>query len=126
MNRKGQTLILFVILVPIIVLFMAIVIDTGLALQEKTKLNSTIKTILKTTFLRKENPEYEMEIKNLFEKNQIPTEKLSIQLKEKEIKIQNMYEIESVFGKIIGIKSYKIKSSFTAREENQKIVIVKE
>lgn len=120
MNKHGQTLIAFVIIVPAFILLLAFVVDTGLILNEKVRLESTTKTIL-------ENHNTDIaEIKDLYEQNDIPTTNLKITNDNNLTKITNEYEVESIFGKIIGLKSYKIKINMLAKEENDKIKIIKE
>ncbi len=109
MNNRGQTLIIFILLLPLAFLLMAFIIDTSLIVMEKTKLESTTRTILKTTYKMKEDSDYETKVIELYQKNEIPIDNLMIENKEQSLKITNTYEKESIFGKIIGIASYKIK-----------------
>ena len=126
MNKKGQTLIAFVLLLPIVLLFLAFVVDTGLLLKEKTKGNNTLRTILKTTYKDYQEENYEEKVKDLLEKNNIPTENTIIKIEEKQIHVTNEYEIESIFGSIIGLKTYKIKIGYSASINEEKITITKE
>ena len=126
MNKKGQTLIAFVLLLPIVLLFLAFVVDTGLLLKEKTKGNSTLRTILKTTYKDYQEENYEEKVKDLLEKNNIPTENTIIKIEETQIHVTNEYEIESIFGSIIGLKTYKIKIGYSASINEEKITITKE
>lgn len=126
MNRSGQTLVAFVIIVPVFILLMAFVVDTGFILKEYTKLNSTTKTILKTTYDERMQEDYKEQVISLFDKNNIPTEDMDITSIENKIIINNEYAIDSIFGQIIGLKEYEVKITMTAYEENGKIIIEKE
>lgn len=126
MNKKGQTLIAFVILLPVLLLLLAFVVDTGFLLQENTKLTSTTKTILKTMYEEKENIHFEENVKNLYQKNNIPTENVNLTIHAQEVIIENQYNIESIFGKIIGIKNYPLKIKMRAFKNIDKIIISKE
>ena len=53
-NNKGQTLVLFIIFIPILLLLAAFVIDTGIIIRESTRLKSTTKTVLKDTFYQED------------------------------------------------------------------------
>lgn len=123
MNNKGQTLILFVLLLPLLLLLMAFVIDTGMILKEKTKLDSTLRTVLKTTYKEKEEENYEERLTKLLEENEIPCNNMELELKENKIRLQITYEKESIFGKIIGLNTYKIKSTMSINQDER---IVKE
>ncbi len=126
MNKKGQTLIAFVILLPVLLLLLAFVVDTGLLLQENTKLTNTTKTILKTMYDKKGEVHFEKDIKNLYQKNNIPTENIKLTVHAQEVIVENQYSIESIFGKIIGIKNYPLKIKMRAFKNTDKIIISKE
>lgn len=115
MNNKGQTLILFVIIVPIFIIFLAFVVDIGIIEKEKTKLDSTIKTVLKNTYKDKFNVNYEEKVKNILKENNIPIDNLKIRVSN-DIEIENDYKINSIFGNIIGIKDYQIKTKINYKE----------
>lgn len=126
MNRKGQTLIVFTLLLPILLLLMAFVIDTGFILKESTRLNSTTKTILKTTFENRRDGSYREEVEQIFKKNDIPITNLQVIVQEDAVQISNSYYVSSIFGKIIGIKEYEIKTDMKARLVDTDLVIKKE
>lgn len=126
MNRKGQTLVVFALLLPILLLFMAFVIDTGFILKESTRLNSTTKTILKTTFENRRDGSYREEVEQIFKKNDIPITNLQVIVQEDAVQISNSYYVSSIFGKIIGIKEYEIKTDMKARLVDTDLVIKKE
>lgn len=46
LNNKGQSLVLFILIIPILLGIMALVIDVGQALNQKNELNNTIEFIL--------------------------------------------------------------------------------
>ena len=126
MNRSGQTLVAFVIIVPVFIIFMAFVVDTGFVLKEYTKLNSTTRTILKTTYDKKMQENYKTQVIKLFDKNNIPTQNVDINFIENKVIVGNEYEVGSIFGQIIGLNSYKVKISMIAYEKDGKVIIEKE
>jgi len=124
MNNKGQTLVLFIILIPVFIMLAAFIIDTGLIIRESTRLKATTKTVLQDVYYK----EYKNEamIKELLEENDISTNNLKIKITPDKINVKNAYEIESMFGKIIGLKEYNVKIDLTIKEENNKLIITKE
>ena len=60
--------------------------------------------------------------RDLFIKNDIPVEHLEVQITEESIHLVNDYEIDSIFGSVIGIDSYEIKVDITGKMSNQKLV----
>ena len=99
-NKRGQTLILFIILIPLILGVMAVVVDVGLIVSKSSSLKETTRLVVKDSL---NNDLSEEEIKELFVKNKI--------------------EIDSIFGAIIGLKKYTIKIDIKGYKDNNKIVI---
>jgi len=120
MNKKGQSLVLFVIIIPILLILVTVVVDLGLVINSKTKAKEIAKTTISEHF-DQINPEL---VKTIFEKNKIPTDNLKVIVDSNKITIQNNYEISSIFGSIIGIKHYKIKINITGIKENEKLKFV--
>ena len=108
MNRKGQTLIIFVIMIPIILLLAALVVDVGLVTNAKIKLSGTTTPVLKEFYEKRKESNLKDDIKKLYEKNEISVRNLEVIVEESSLEIANNYEIESMFGKLIGIKNYKV------------------
>ncbi len=117
MNKKGQTLILFVILIPIFFLFCAIVVDTGIVVDKKIELKEITKEGIELGLNNKEE-----EIKNLFLKNKIDVTNLKVNTENNRVEIENEIDVDSVFGSLIGIKTYKIKVYLKGYYQDKKII----
>lgn len=104
MDKKGQTLIIFVILIPIIITMLAIVVDVGILTHEYEKTRGIIDNGIEIYFEKKRKEE----ITNILKLNDIPLENLKITETENAIEISIAYQIESLFGKIVNLKNYKI------------------
>lgn len=102
MNKKGQTLILFVILLPILLVLFAVIVDTGYIISKKIHYKEVIKEVV-------EESKEEEKIKKLLIKNQVDITDLEIIYQNNEIKIKKDFLIKSIFGSIVGIKNYTIK-----------------
>lgn len=126
MNKNGQTLILFVLFLPIIIILAAFVIDIGLLTNAKIKLDQTTTTILKEFYEKRMSSELDSEIEKNFLKNKISVEKLKIDVSEDYLKIQNEDQIKSIFGRLIGIEEYTYQTKKTIRSENGKLKITEE
>lgn len=122
MNNHGQTLVLFIIFIPVLLMLCAFVIDTGVVFKENNKLSSTTKIVLEEAM---EKDLDDQRIKELFEENEIPTSDLKIQREESKITIKVDYRIDSIFAKMIGIKDYEIKINETIQKENDKYILKK-
>lgn len=97
MNKKGQSLVIFIVFLPIILMALALVIDTGIMYNAKTKGNN----------LLKEAKKYDYDIDEYFEKNNYPIiSKKNGNDNEDCVIITS--RVKSVFGTIIGKKEYEI------------------
>jgi len=100
MNNKGQTLVLFVVLLPIILLGFCFFVDTGFILYEKNhleKLSRDVSYYLDKNYSNEVISDLILENDKLIKIN-ITNEKLILEK-----------EINSIFGQIIGIKKYPLK-----------------
>jgi len=126
LNNKGQTLIMFILLIPLILVIMALVIDTSFVYKEKIKFQSVTKTIMKTTYENKDATDFNDKIINLYKKNGIYTNNIVIKVNSDSVVIKNQAKVKSVFGNIIGIKNYEVKFSYKIYKENESIKVIKE
>lgn len=123
MNNKGQVLVLFVILIPVLIIVSALIVDTGLILKEKSKLVGTTKVIMAEMI---DEGKTTAQAQELYIENDIPVANLEITQEGTTIKIKNSYQIKSAFGDIIGISSYKINIIIEAYKKENKIIFNKE
>ena len=105
MNRKGQTLVIFIIILPVILIAMAYLVDTGLMLINKSKLDSTSKIIIDKYY------DYEGDINSVIQKY----------LKDNNFNLKIDIKIASIFGKVVGFEEYEITSNITGYKENDKL-----
>ena len=126
MNHKGQTLILFVILLPILLLIAALIIDLGLAGVEKTKISGVTNEILKTLYEERLSETLEEKIKEQYLKNKITITNIKAKGTEETLEIKVETKKESIFGKIIGIKDYSISTHKKIMKEQNDFKIWKE
>lgn len=117
MNNKGQSLIIFVLILPVLVLFVAFLIDSSLSIMEKNKvdgiitsnmenaLNSDIRDILK--------------IKNAI----IKSEKMDVDVNivDDNLIIKTKSTKKSVFGKILDFSWYKLDFNYCGNYLDKKI-----
>ena len=115
MNKHGQTLILFVILIPIIIMLLAMVVDIGLVMGEKIRLEEVTKSVVKEAF------DSDDKIYELLKKNEV-NNSVKLSRDDCKLKIEINEEVKSIFGGIIGIKKYDIKVAIVSLKENSKII----
>ena len=121
MNNKGQTLIIFVILIPILILVAALVVDTGLMTFEKERYRGIIENGIEEYFDTGNVEETE----KIFSLNDIPKEEYTIIIQENQIEVSLNTSIEAMFGKIINIEEYEIKMNYVGTKEGERVIINK-
>lgn len=118
MNRKGQTLVIFIIILPVILIAMAYLVDTGLMLINKSKLDSTSKIIIDKYY------DYEGDINSVIEKylkdNNLNYTNYEVK-KDNNFNLKIDIKIASIFGKVVGLEEYEITSNITGYKENDKL-----
>ncbi len=126
MNKKGQTLVLFILFIPLFIIIGALIIDSGIIIKEKIRLENITKMVINDYYYEKDEINIENNIKDIFKKNNIKTDNLIIEHNNTYLIIKNNYYINSIFGKIIKLEKYNIKVSYKGYLDNEIIRIEKE
>lgn len=116
MNNKGQTLVLFIFLIPALIGITAFVIDTGLIYYETNKLNNLNRIVIKYGL-----DNYDKEkIVNLININDSDIKILGFLLEDNNLSIKLEKKMNSTFGVIIGKKYYSIRSYYIGTKKDNK------
>lgn len=124
MNYKGQVLALFIILLPLILMCVALIIDTGLLYMEKRHVDLVVKDI---TEYGMENIESvtEKELYDLLDRNLDDIKDKKIVISEGMLRITVSLDKKSVFANLFGEDRYEIKSTYKGMTEQESIRIVR-
>lgn len=122
MNNKGQTLAIFIIILPVILLLVCITIDLGHLYLEKKEMQNTIKEIINNEL--KNEPD-KQRIINLINKNLENTKLEKIEVSSNMIIISITKQYKGLFPNIlknnktinITYKGYKIDNNITIKKE---------
>ena len=119
MNNKGQTLVLFVLILPIIIFIMLLVIDVSNMFITKQELNNINKIVLNYGLDIIEEENIDRKLEELINKN--------ISVNEHTIRIDNgIIEVEikkNIQGIVTKKKIYEVKSTYKGYiEEDKKII----
>lgn len=114
-NNKGQVLVLFIMILPVIFIGVACIIDSSYMMYQKNRLDNINIDVLNS--VKDKDSLTEKEIGELINLNdaKIVNENISIN---ETITIDNYILIDSIFGKIIGFDEYKISSSISVNYIN--------
>lgn len=120
MNKKGQTLIIFVILIPVMITMCALVVDIGYLTHQNEKIKGIVDDSIHEYYAKGL-----VATKELLNLNEIEEKDYKITEKDNQIEILVEKNIESIFGKIININEYAIKINRVGKKENNKVLIEK-
>ena len=120
MNNKGQTLVVFILLIPLLMLIAAFAIDKGYVVYKNIEIKNVTKDIIRKEILK--DSLSDSDIKAIYQKNDIPTTNLIIERGKDSITIKNSYQVDSIFGKIVQIKNYDVRCDITGRKNKNKVV----
>lgn len=125
MNNKGQTLVIFVVFLPILILLIATVIDISLMYSEANELNNINKLVINYGLSNIEENNLENKLEKLSKLNDDNINEVNIKIEKNKIIIILEKKEKSIFGNVIGLKEYKIKSKYSGELINNKKVIKK-
>ena len=114
-NNKGQVLVLFVMILPIIFIAVAWIIDSSYMMYQKNRLDNINRDVLNSVS-DKINVKEE-EIRELIHLNDAEIVNVDISIDDT-ITIDNYILVDSIFGKMIGFDEYKISSSISVNYNN--------
>lgn len=124
-NNKGQVLVLFVLMVPLIIFIIAYFLENMFISNEKQKLDNINQMLLEYSYENKENVGLYDAILNLALKNDKEIIIESFDINTDYIEITLSKDMDSMFGKIIGINKYEIISKYKATISNDKVIYEK-
>lgn len=127
MDRKGQVLVGFLLLLPLLLIFFVFVIDIGFMKVEERKLENTVKEAI-TYGLKQESPEEEVQqqVETMIRKNIDNIEFLDTVVTNGNIQVHLSTRQKNVFGIILNQRMYKIEKRYQGYLENETIKIIKE
>lgn len=107
MNNKGQVLVIFVVLLPFVLILFGYIIDKCYLLYEENSQKNIGNMVCK--YAIKEGND--SKVRQLALENDNKYNDIKIKRKDKEITITLKKEITSLFGQVLGISSYTIKTN---------------
>lgn len=120
MNNKGQSLILFVLMIPLIFLILVLVYDVGSMVLLKLELDNINKLALDYGITNISNDDITDELKELIEKNKSDINSIDVTLDDEKIYITLKDSIDTNINLIKDISIFEIKSSYVGYLSNGK------
>lgn len=113
-NNKGQSLVMFVLIIPIFLLILTLVYDVGNAIYEKDRLSNT--NYLTIGYgLNNIDTVTENDLKNLIEQNTSNLKYIYVTIEENQIEIKMEKDAKSIIGKMFNFNLVKIISHYKGK-----------
>ena len=110
LNNKGQTLVMFVILLPILLFVLTLVYDVGNAIYEKDRLSNTNYMVVEYAICN--SLVSEDELVELINKNDEDISDITIMMIDNSVTIALTKDIKGIFGKMFGFNLTSVKSEY--------------
>lgn len=115
MNNKGQVLVLFIMILPVLLLGAACLVDSSYMMYQKNRLDNINFDVLNSVKDKAILTEEEVERLILLNDAKIVNDDIII---DETITIENHIVIDSIFGKLIGLDEYKVSSEVSIKINN--------
>ena len=123
LNNKGQSLILFVLMLPVLLFVMILVIDMGNLMVEKQKLNNINYIMIDYGLSNITKEDLEEYIYNYLKLNDEKIDKIKVSKTDNDITINLGKKESSMLGHILNLKEVEIISSYRGSIIDDKKVI---
>ena len=120
MNNKGQTLVIFVIILPILLIMLTLVIDLGFLYIEKRNIENSVYDSVEYYLENIDDEDIDAKVNKLLNKNIKNIEKLVINDTEEYIEIKILKIRESIYSIIIN--DTEINVHYKGFKNNKKII----
>ena len=111
LNNKGQSLVMFIIVIPIFLLIVTLVYDIGTAIYEKNRLLNINYMVIDYGLDNIDNVS-EGELTNLIQKNIRNLNSVSVLIENNEIEIILSKDIKGIVGKMFGFELITANSQY--------------
>lgn len=110
LNNKGQSLVMFIIILPILFLIITLVYDIGNAIYEKDRLSNT--NYLVVDYALSNIDITEDELLELIDMNDDDISNVSIMIIDNSVTITLEKDFKGVFGKLLGFNLTSVRSEY--------------
>lgn len=121
LNNKGQSLVMFILIIPILLLIMILVIDLGNIIVNKTHLDNTNYIVIDYALEHLEEEDLEDKVLGLINANNGGGTETKIEINNEKVLITTKKEVKGLLTNTIKIKT--IISSYEGYLENNKKII---
>lgn len=118
LNNKGQSLVLFIIVLPILLLILLLVIDIGRVIVLKQELNNISELVLDYGLDNLTQENIDKELVELVRLNNEDIDKVNIYIENNKINIELNEKSEGVLSSFVNISVFNVKSVYVGYIED--------
>ncbi len=126
MNNKGQSLISFVLIIPVILLILFMVYDIGNMILLRLELDNINYLVIDYGLDKLDDTELNFKLNEMIKKNKDDIDIISVSISEGKIKISLEDRLDNKLSLINKFKTFNVKSNYIGYRENDKKIIRKD
>lgn len=119
LNNKGQSLILFVTVLPVLLLIAIFVIDMGRVIVKEQELNNISNIVLDYGLDNLDKVDISNELQELVKLNNSEIDEVNVFVEDNKIKLKLKDNVDGIFSNLINISIFNVKSSYVGYFENE-------
>lgn len=119
LNNKGQSLILFVIVLPVVLLIAIIVIDMGRVIVKKQELNNISNIVLSYGLDNLDKVDLSNKLQELVKLNNSEIDEVNVFIEDNKIKLELKDNVNGIFSSFANISIFNVKSYYVGYLENE-------
>jgi hypothetical protein len=124
-NRRGQVLVLFVILIPLLIAIAAFTIDMGYSFYQSNRLNNINHIVIEYGLKHIDDSNVRAKMIDLLYKNDNQVDAYDLKIENNKITLNIKETVDSIFGKAINIDFYYLSSTYVGYVKNNHVTIEK-
>ena len=111
-NNKGQSLVLFVIILPILLLILVLVLEVGKVITVKSELNNINDIVMDYGLANLDKENLEEELIDLVKLNKNDIDNVEVNIDNEKIYITMYEKIDGVFASFVNVSIFNVKLSY--------------
>ena len=125
-NSKGQVLVLFVILLPILIMVLALVVDLGLLYVNDKQIESSMREVVQYALKNQDDVEILQKVTELLNKNIDDIDDIDIKKEENYFQLTVKKQYEGLFKGFFSTNIYQITNHYYGYINEGQLIINKE
>lgn len=112
LNNKGQTLVMFIVIIPILISIMVLVIDLGSAFAKKQELNNVNKLVIEYGLDNLDQENLESDLTSYITMNAKDLSNVKVTVENNTINVTTKAYIDGIISKALNIDGFEIVSTY--------------